>query len=124
MPEPSDDAVASLLDRAAALDLMRPIMGWFTEEEAELLLDTAARALSEASGTVEDRAVVEIGSYFGRSTVLLASAVRDLRPSGRLTAIDPHDGVISLAGRANLQGSPTLEAFCRNLAAAGLRDVV
>jgi predicted O-methyltransferase YrrM len=100
---------------------MRPIMGWFTEQEAELLLDTAAQALLT---TPHDHAVVEIGSYCGRSTMLLASAIRDLRPSAQMTAIDPHDGVISLAGQPDQSGAATYEAFRRNLTAAGVGDSV
>ncbi len=127
MPELRTDAASApaaadaVLDREAALDRMRPIMGWFTEHEARLLLDTAERALHETS---EDCAVVEIGSYYGRSTVLLASAVQDLRPAGRLTAIDPHDGLISMSGQDDERGPSTYEAFCRSLRAAGVRDVV
>ncbi|MCI0685797.1 MAG: class I SAM-dependent methyltransferase, partial [Sporichthyaceae bacterium] len=68
--------------------------------------------------------VVEVGSYRGRSTVLLASAMRALRPTGRVAAIDPHEGVISLAGRPDRHGSPTYEAFQANVAAAGLTDFV
>jgi predicted O-methyltransferase YrrM len=111
----------AVLDRDAALDRMRPIMGWFSEAEAQLLLDTAEDALRQ---TGEDCAVVEIGSYYGRSTVLLASAVRDLRPAARLVAIDPHDGLISMSGRADERGPSTYDAFCRCLRAAGVWDAV
>ncbi|MGH3923529.1 MAG: class I SAM-dependent methyltransferase [Egibacteraceae bacterium] len=105
----------------AALELMRPITGWFTDEEATLLLLTASWALCDLP---DEPAVVEIGSYCGRSTVLLASAIRALRPAGQVVAIDPHDGVISLAGRPDQRGSPTYEAFLRNLTAAGMREAV
>lgn len=119
---PPDRTTRSVaLDRAAALERMRPIMGWFTEPEAELLLTTAGTVLWELPPTC---AVVEVGSYYGRSTVLLASAMLDLRPGGRLIAIDPHDGVISLSGRPDQKGAPTFEAFCRTLTAAGVRDAV
>lgn len=106
--------------RSKALSLMRPIFGWFSEEEAELLLAIAVRALRD----LDDCAVVEIGSYLGRSTVLLASVVRDLRPSAQVVAIDPHVGVVSVADGIDQSGVPTYEAFCANLDAAGLSTSV
>ncbi len=66
----------------------------------------------------------ELGSCCGRSTVLLAGAIRALRPAGQVVAIDPHDGAISLAGRPDRHGPSTYEAFLRNLTAAGMREVV
>jgi predicted O-methyltransferase YrrM len=123
--EPSDRllpelSTRSVVDTSRALSLMRPVGGWFSEEEAELLLATVSRALRELAG---DFAVVEIGSYLGRSTVLLASAVRDLRPCGQVIAIDPHAGVVSITGGLG-HGVPTYEAFCANVTAAGLQDAV
>ncbi len=116
-----DTAAAPVLEMSKALSLMRPIFGWFDEGEAELLLATASRALRELP---DDCAVVEVGSYLGRSTVLLASAVRDLRPCGRVVAIDPHEGAVSVSGQPNAHGLSTYDAFCRNLIAAGVRNVV
>jgi predicted O-methyltransferase YrrM len=60
--------------------------------------------------------VVEIGSHQGRSTVVLGCAVRDL--CGRLVAIDPF-----VDGRL-FGGEPTRGRFEKNIAAAGLSDVV
>lgn len=108
-------------DRSKALSLMQSIVGWFSEVEAELLLATVTRALRELTN---DCAVVEIGSYLGRSTVLLASAVRDLRPCGQVVAIDPHGGEVGIAGDLDRQGVSTYEAFCANMVAADMRDVV
>jgi predicted O-methyltransferase YrrM len=123
--EPSDwptlgVSTGSVVDTSRALSLMRPVGGWFSEEEARLLLATVSRALRELPS---DCAVVEIGSYLGRSTVLLASAVRDLRPRGQVIAIDPHAGVVSTASGLG-HGVPTYEAFCANIVAAGLQDAV
>jgi predicted O-methyltransferase YrrM len=108
-------------DRSKALSLMQSIVGWFSEAEAELLLATVTRALRELT---DDCAVVEIGSYLGRSTVLLASTVRDLRPRGQVVAIDPHGGEVGIAGDLDRQGVSTYEAFCANMVAADMQDVV
>jgi predicted O-methyltransferase YrrM len=124
--EPPDRRTAKVLagpkvDTSRALSLMRSVEGWFLEEEAKLLLAIVSRALCELP---DDCAVVEIGSYLGRSTVLLASAVRDLRPCGQVIAIDPHAGTISASATSIWQGTPTYETFCANVAAAGLQDAV
>lgn len=108
------------VDPAVALGRMRPIEGWFTEPEAMLLLDVAQRAVAEHP----DSAIVEIGSYQGRSTVVLATAVQGLRPAMRVAAIDPHEGLIDMPARPHQQVSPTYEALCRNLNAAGVADAV
>lgn len=55
------------------------------------LLDVTEQALRDLPGC----AVVEVGSYHGRSSVLLASAMLALRPGEQIVAIDPHNGVIA-----------------------------
>ncbi len=91
--------MSQIIERAESIE------GWFTAHEAALLAETAARALPGN--------LVEIGSYKGRSTIVLASVVRELSPESRVYAIDPHEGEIE-AGKPSY-GS-TLVAFCRNLA--------
>ena len=59
-----------------------PIEGWLTEAQAQRLWESARRV--PAGGLV-----VEIGSFRGRSAVVMASALED---GGRLVAIDPHAG--------------------------------
>jgi predicted O-methyltransferase YrrM len=93
------------------------IDGWMTEGQGRALFDTAAAC--PASGTI-----VEIGSYHGRSTVVLALAA----PTGaELVAIDPHAG--------NDRGPQQLEGYAdeaeddhgrfrTNLERAGVADRV
>lgn len=114
-------AVVAGVDAEPVLERMRPIKGWFSDAEARLLLNAACCALTELGDGHE---VVEVGAYEGRSTVVLASAVQALRPSGRLVSVDPHEGLISLSGRSDQHGSSTYKAFCRNLNNAGLRQFV
>ena len=68
-----------------------------------------------------DGAVVEIGSFRGRSTVVLA------RAAGSVVAIDPHAGSDrgpqEIAAEAS-RGDADHEAFHANLAAAGVADRV
>jgi hypothetical protein len=65
-----------------ALDAVRDIEGWLT--------DAQARRLWECAGAVPPPGrIVEIGSFHGRSTILLARAA----PEGSdVVAIDPHAG--------------------------------
>lgn len=92
-----------------AWDFASAIPGWLTEDQGALLW--------EATADLPDGAlVVEIGSHQGRSTTVLAAAVRDR--DIRVVAIDPF-----VEGRL-FGGAPTRDAFERNLAAAGATEVV
>ncbi len=61
---------------------VRAVEGWMTDAQAQALWDTAE--VMRPPGQI-----VEIGSFRGRSTIVLASA----RPNGvQMVAIDPHGG--------------------------------
>jgi hypothetical protein len=98
----------------AALSAARDVEGWLTEAQARRLW--ACAAAPRPAG-----AVVEIGSFRGRSTIVLAHA------AGALVAIDPHGG----GDRGPQEIAPVAErgeadnaAFEANLAAAGVRGRV
>ena len=91
-----------------------PAEGWLTEAQARRLFAAASRPRPEG-------AVVEIGSFRGRSTVVLALA------AGTVVAIDPHAG--SDRGPQEIaadaaRGDADHEAFTANLEAAGVADRV
>jgi predicted O-methyltransferase YrrM len=90
------------------------IEGWLTEGQARRLW--AAGTRDRPAG-----AVVEIGSFRGRSTVVLALA------AGTVVAIDPHAGSDrgpqEIAAEAS-RGDADHEAFEANLARAGVADRV
>ena len=115
-PYLDETAVRTLLDR------MEQVEGWFRREEGELLLRFAQQAVTEHPAP----AVVEIGSYCGRSTIVLAGAARAAGQGARVHAIDPHQGEVGAVD--TLVGvrteAPTFERFRANIAAAGLTDVV
>ena len=85
------------------------VPGWLTEDQAALLWDTAAELPDGAL-------VVEIGSHQGRSTTVLAGAVRGR--GGQVVAIDPF-----VEGRL-FGGASTRELFERHVEAAGVTDAV
>jgi len=86
-----------------------PIPGWLTRDQAQLLF---GQAESLSAGAV----VVEIGSHQGRSTVVLAQAVR--ARGGRVVALDPF-----VDGRL-FGGSKTRLEFERHVKMAGVEDAV
>lgn len=103
------------------LQAMRPIQGWLAEQEADLLLGTTVRALSSLP---EGAAVVEVGSYCGRSTVVLGSVAKALGARTKVYAIDPHDGVLGAVDQGLQRLPPTLATFQRNMAATNLSEIV
>jgi Methyltransferase domain len=103
------------------LERMRRVEGWLTDAEGDLLVAGVARALASTADTA---VVVEVGSYCGRSTVVLGSVVQALAPSRRVYAIDPHEGEVGAADIRVTRTAPTLARFNRTIAESGLNDVV
>jgi len=101
----------------AAFERARDVDGWLTEAQARRLWESA-RSLPPGG------LVVEIGSFRGRSTIVLASALAD---GAHLVAIDPHAG--SDRGPREIaadaaRGQADHAAFIANLASAGVADRV
>lgn len=95
------------------LAVVRDIDGW-------LSTDQAARLYAAAAATGSSDQIVEIGSFRGRSTIVLASAAPD---DVAIIAIDPHAG--NDRGPNEISGFESQavvdhEAFNANLAAAGV----
>jgi Methyltransferase domain len=103
------------------LKQMKAIEGWLEEDEADLLIAAATHALNELPGP---HAIVEVGSYCGRSTVVLGAVAKALAPDARVYAIDPHVGKVGAMDKGIIAGPPTSERFRRNIAGAGLTNTV
>ncbi len=106
---------ATSSDFGSALAAVGDIDGWLTDAQARRLWDAAR-------GVPPEGQVVEIGSYRGRSTVVLARATR-----APVVAIDPHAG--NDRGPQEIEGyaaeaETDHEAFFANLERAGVRDRV
>jgi hypothetical protein len=106
-----------LLLTVPILERMRPIEGWLTDAEADLLIAATAHAVSSFP---PEYAIVEVGSYRGRSTVVLASVVAALAPLTRVYAIDPHEGQVGANDAGVENTAPTFEQFRENIARAGV----
>ena len=111
---PSSPPTPIAPDVAAALE---GVEGWLTDGQAALLQQEARRCRA-------GERIVEIGSFQGRSTIVLASAAAD---GVEVVAIDPHAGTDrgphEYAGY-EAEASVDHLAFNRNLEAAGVRDRV
>jgi hypothetical protein len=103
------------------LERMRGVEGWLSDDEADLLIAGVARSLVELPAP---HSIVEVGSYCGKSTIVLASVVRALRGDARVHSIDPHDGFVGSRDRGLQARGPTLERFRRSVTDAGVGDVV
>ena len=107
----SDSELAAIL---AAVD---DVEGWMTPGQGETLVEAARRC-------PPDGTIVEIGSFRGRSTIVLAKAAA---PTVEVVAIDPHAG--NDRGPQEIEGFVDEAAddhavFTANLAAAGVTDRV
>jgi glycosyltransferase involved in cell wall biosynthesis len=110
-----------LLKRKPILDQMQNIKGWLEEDEAELLIGATSYVLDELA---QPHAVVEVGSYCGRATVVLGSVFKALNPAGKVFAIDPHLGRVGALDQGIKGGVSTLKIFRRNMIEADLKTVV
>ena len=68
--------------------------------------------------------ILEIGSWHGKSTVVLAAAARSV--GGRVFAVDPHEGINYWQDEVSPMDElgPSFAAFQENLRGAGLSDAV
>lgn len=111
------DDLARPADFDATLHAVAGVRGWMTDDQARRLWD---RAKAVDAG---DR-IVEIGSFQGRSTIVLATAAP---PGVEIVAIDPHAGndrgPQEIAGFER-EAEADHETFLANLERSGVRDRV
>lgn len=117
----SERHASPLLLTLPILARVREVEGWLSDEEADLLISATARALDEHPTT---NALVEIGSYCGRSTTAIGMTAKCVAPEARLVAIDPHDGQVGAFDLGVQSNGPTLHKFRVAIAAAAIDDVV
>ena len=102
---------------AGAWAAVADVRGWMTEGQGRALFEAASECPA-------DGRIVEIGSFQGRSTIVLALGAD---PSVEVVAIDPHAGndrgPQEIAGFAD-EAEDDSARFEANLTAAGVRDQV
>ncbi len=99
------------------MEVVADVEGWMSPGQGSTLFESATNCPAEGR-------IVEIGSFRGRSTIVLATAAD---PSVEIVAIDPHAG--NDRGPQEIEGFADQAAddhavFTANLAAAGVTDRV
>jgi hypothetical protein len=91
------------------------------DAEAELLMTATDDALAACP---DAHALVEVGSFCGKGTTVLANVVRTLRPTAKVWAMDPHDGLVGAVDQGLHQEPPTLGTFRQTIERCGLAPYV
>lgn len=118
---PADCVDADLFLPLSLVNSLKKIEGWLSDREADLLMGITLKALADTSIAHH---LVEIGSYHGKSTVLLGSVVKACCPGAKVYAIDTHDGQLGAADQGIQFYPPSFEQFKKNIANAGLQGIV
>lgn len=112
-----DHALRDAPGFAEAWEVADNIPGWLSEVNAAVFWGV----ISE----MKPKSVVEIGSYLGKSTTLLALGLQHHSgPDARVSAIDPHTGDRQQLNALNLATLPSLDLFRRHIQGAGVGDLV
>jgi hypothetical protein len=98
---------------------MREIDGWLEDEEGEALLLAARAALARPGAAGR---IVEVGSYCGKATYLLAQAARTAPIEAAVTAVDAFDGVAGSRDRKLQRFGPSRDRFDQMVKRHGLAD--
>ena len=93
--------------------IIENVEGWLQEKEGEFLYLMAKKVSGE-------HAIIEIGSWKGKSTICLALGSK-AGNKAKVYAIDPHSGPLH---RAIYGEVGTFEDFKRNICSAGCEDIV
>ncbi len=95
------------------LDKILSIPGWLSKNEGLLLCELAQKEANRG-------AIVEIGSFMGKSTIFLALGVKE-KGRGRVYAIDPHLGITHAGKREHRE---TFTNFRKHLEKFGVTKFV
>jgi len=100
-----------------ALTFTQNIHGWLEDDEAEALYRLVLELGAQGP-------ILEIGSWHGKSTIVLASAAQQV--GSRVFAADPHEGIVYWQDDVPPMEElgPSLKVFLANLRTAGVSDLV
>lgn len=102
---------------SSVLNSVKNIEGWLDMHEGELLISSILKACIEQEAPHH---IVEVGSYQGKSTILLGSVVKAYFPAAKVYAIDPHEGVVGATDQGLQLLPPSLVMFNKNIESAGV----
>src|SRR5688572_21799443 len=99
-----------------ACEIAGPIPGWLEPEVADYLYRVGATAEGD---------VLEVGTYFGKSTFLIARGMHDAGKAGKLVTVDIHwRGINQETGKPFILAEDSQLSLCRTLKLHGLEDRV
>ena len=111
----------NMLTTYSLIDKVKNIQGWLNNDEADLLIGVALKACKEFPAPQN---ILEIGSYHGKSTVLLGSIAKEYFDKATVYAIDPHEGNVGAADQGIQTLAPSLEMFNKNISEAGVAESI
>jgi len=117
--EPETPGIESF-SRQPVINEIKQVEGWLSAREADLLITSSINCLNNLPPPY---AIVEIGSYHGKSTILFGRVVKHFFPGTKIYAIDTHDGKLGAADQALQLFPPSFESFNRNIESSGLSDI-
>lgn len=97
-------------------NFVEKVDGWLTRREGEFLYQTAKKCAGRG-------VTIEIGSWKGKSTILLASGLKN-GPGGKVYAIDPHTGAPEHHAMFKTKNIWTFDEFKKNIREAGVESFV
>jgi len=110
-----------LLKTLPLLEEARTIEGWLSDGEADALIGATLKACCSLP---KPHYLIEIGSFQGKSTIVMGKVIKKLFPESKVFAIDPHEGMIGAADQGLQKVTPTLDRFKTNIRNAGLEQHV
>jgi glycosyltransferase involved in cell wall biosynthesis len=113
----NNTTTGEILMTLSILDTIKDIQGWLSDNEADLLIATTIKACMHQP---QEHAVVEIGCYHGKSSVLFGMVLQKLFPQCRLYSIDPHEGELGAEDQGLYHSSPSFDMFKKNIEEAGV----
>jgi hypothetical protein len=104
------------LDYASACKVADGIPGWLAPQEAAYLYNV---------GFQSEGNILELGTYFGKSTYLMARGIRDAGKSHQIITVDIHHrGIDPNTSKPLILAEDSPLGVCRSLKEHGLEDVV
>ena len=116
-----DENKSNVMLTLPLLSRVKEIEGWIDDREADLLISIILKACIDLPAP---NAIVEIGSYHGKSTVVLGNVVKAFFPGVKVYAVDPHDGKLGAVDQGLHSFPPSYEILKQNIEAEGLSEVV
>ncbi len=101
-----------LIYKTDLINKIRKIPGWLSDKEAELLIETTLMSLHRCP---QYNNIVEIGSYYGKSTIIFGTVLKKSQIPGKVYAIDLHDGKLGAVDQGLKTYPPSLAGFKKNI---------